>query len=295
MTDLRETFGGQTAVITGAGGGIGAALAHLTADLGMKVVIADLDAVRLDEVRRDLATAGADVLAVPTDVRDAAAVDALAEAAFDAYGSVELLVNNAGIESVGRIWETSPETWQRMQRVNADGVFHGIRSFVPWMGANLRSTYVANVASVAAVSSSPMNAAYHASKHAVLAMTECLYLEAAEQFPRMSVSVACPAAVRTRIFEDALTDAVDTAATDEMLETMRGHLRDDGITAEVAAGRILQGVADRQFWVPTHPERFAEITARRAAMLTDRTPPRANVAKEIQQRAGALTQEHHRR
>ncbi|KQZ76217.1 hypothetical protein ASD66_00755 [Nocardioides sp. Root151] len=285
---MRETFGGGTAVITGAGGGIGAGLAHLAADLGMKVVVADLDAARLDEVAGELAALGADVLAVPTDVRDAAAVDALAEAAFDTYGSVELLVNNAGIESVGRIWETSPETWQRMQRVNADGVFHGIRSFVPRMGASPRSTYVANVASVAAVSSSPMNAAYHASKHAVLAMTECLYLEAAEQFPRMSVSVACPAAVRTRIFEDALTDTVDRAATEEMLDTMRGHLRDDGITPEVAARRILLGVADRQFWVATHPQRFAEIAARRAAMLTDRTPPSANVAEEIARRTAVI-------
>ncbi|QIX28674.1 SDR family NAD(P)-dependent oxidoreductase [Nocardioides sp. JQ2195] len=287
MTDPRQAFGGRTAVITGAGGGIGRALSLHAADLGMRVVIADLDAARLEEVRRELSDVGATVLAVPTDVRDADAVDALAGAAHAAFGSVELLVNNAGIESVGRIWETSPETWQRMQRVNADGVFNGIRSFVPRMGASPHPTYVANVASVAAVTSGTMNAAYYASKHAVLAMTECLYLEAGEQFPRMTVSAVCPAAVRTRIFEDALTDTADPSSTDEVLDTMRGHLREDGITAEVAAERILQGVADRQFWIPTHPERFAELTSRRATMLNQLTPPTANVAKEIQQRGNS--------
>lgn len=289
MPDLRSTFGGKTAVITGAGSGIGAALGRLAAHVGMRVVLADVDATRLEETRVGLVETGADVLAVPTDVRDADAVDALAAAAFDAFGSVELLVNNAGIESVGRVWEMSPESWQRMQRVNVDGAFHGIRSFVARMGANPLPSYVVNVASVAAISSSAMNSAYHASKHAVLALTECLHIECSEVFPQISVSVVCPAAVTTRIFDDALSDTAEEPATREMLDVMRGHLREDGITPDEAARRILDGIAERRFWIPTHPQRFADIAARRAAMLTGLTPPQGNVATEIVQRAAQTT------
>ena len=198
MPDLRDAFGGKTAVITGAGSGIGAGLARMAGEVGMRVVLADVDAGRLEEVRAALAKTGTEVLAVTTDVRDATSVDALATAAFGAFGSVELLINNAGIESVGRVWETSPESWQRMQRVNVDGTFHGIRSFVARMGANPLPSHVVNVASVAAISSSALNSAYHASKHAVLALTECLHIECSEVFPQISVSVVCPAAVTTR-------------------------------------------------------------------------------------------------
>lgn len=256
-------------------------MSRRAAQIGMRVVLADIDAARLEAMRSELSDAGAEVRAVRTDVRDADAVEALADAAYAAFGSVRLLVNNAGLESVGRLWETSTQTWQRMQRVNVDGVFHGIRSFVPRMGAQPGATYVANVASVAAVTSGTMNGAYYASKHAVLAMTESLYLEAREAFPRLSVSVVCPAAVATNIFDDALSDSVDEPATDAELGVMRKHLRENGITADAAAELILGGVAERRFWIATHPERFAEITARRARMLTDLTPPLANVPKEF--------------
>lgn len=284
MTDLHQTFSGTTAVVTGSGSGIGAAVARAAAEVGMRVVLADLDAARLEAVRAELAASGAEVLAVPTDVGDPDAVIALAEAAHDAFGSVELLVNNAGIESVGRLREMSPESWQRLQRVNVNGTFNGIRAFVGRMGANPRPTYVVNVASVAAISSTTMNTAYMASKHAVLAMTECLYLECQEEFPRMSVSVVCPAAVSTRIFEDALTDTAGETATEATLGVMRGHLRTDGITPAEAARSILEGAAERRFWILPHPDVFARLAARRAAMLTDLLPPSANVAQQILER-----------
>lgn len=276
---------GGTAVITGAGNGIGAGLARHAASVGMRVVLADIDTDRLAQVEAELTESGASVLAVPTDVRDPEALVALADAAYGAFGSVELLVNNAGLESVGRIWEMSPESWQRMLRVNLDGVFHGIRAFVERMGADPAPSYIVNVASVAAITSGPMNSAYYASKHGVLALTECLHTECAEVFPQLQVSVVCPAAVTTSIFEDAMTDSAEQADTQEMLSVMRGHLREDGISPAQAAQMIFAGVADGQFWITTHPERFSEIAARRAAMLVDRTPPRGNVATEVLQRA----------
>lgn len=274
---MQEYFTGGCAAITGAGSGIGAALARQVAVLGMDVVIADISAERLDRTEAELNSLGARVLAVPTDVRDAAQVDRLSDAAYDRFGTVRLLVNNAGVESVGHIWDMSPETWARVQEVNANGTFHGIRSFVPRMGANPNPSSVVNVASIAAITSGTQNAAYFASKHAVLGMTECLHLECREQFPQMSVSVVCPAAVTTRIFEDALTDQVSPgSSTANKLEATRKHIRHDGITADNAAQRILAGAAEKQFWINTHPERFREIAANRAAMLTRLSAPQSN-------------------
>lgn len=255
MDIVKQQFAGGCAVITGAGSGIGAALARQAGALGMDVVIADISQERLRQTEAELSSRGVRVLAVPTDVRDAAQVERLADAAYDRFGSIRLLVNNAGVESVGYIWDTSPETWARVQEVNANGTFHGIRSFVPRMGAYAAPSSIVNVASIAAITSGTQNAAYFASKHAVLAMTECLHLECAEQFPQVSVSVVCPAAVTTRIFED-------------------------GITAEDAARRILTGAAEKQFRIHTHPERFAEIAARRAEMLTSGSVPRSNAWTE---------------
>lgn len=295
MSDMSR-FQEQTAVVTGAGSGIGAALAGHAVELGMNVVIADIDAARLEETRSGLAERGGTVAVVPTDVRDPEAVDRLSTAAYDTFGSVALLVNNAGIESVGHIWEMSPQSWRRVQEVNALGAFHGIRSFVPRMGADPRPSHVVNMSSVAAITSAPMNAAYCASKHAVLAMTECLYVECRQAFPQISVSVVCPAAVTTHIFDDALTDGAGADSNRE-LDTMRGHLRTDGIAPERAAEIIFDGIAAGDFWITTHPERFREIAARRASMLTTMEPPVANIAKQIQERriqdrqAGEQTQQ----
>lgn len=281
MVEPEERFGGKTAVITGAGSGIGYALAWHAAGLGMNVVVADVDEDRLRQVRDELDVRGTTVLAVPTDVSDAASVDALADAAYGSFGSVGLLVNNAGIESAGWIWEMTPEHWHRVQHVNAGGVFHGIRSFVPRMGADPMPSNIVNIASVAAVGSGTMNAAYFASKHAVLSMSESLYLECAEEFPQVSVSVVCPAAVSTRIFTDANPDASETvrshdavdSAASRTLTRMRGHLRDEGITAAEAARHIVDGAAGGRFWIATHPGRFTAIAGSRARMLTDLTPP----------------------
>lgn len=277
MGQARHRFAGETAVITGAGSGIGNVLARYAARLGMNVVLADHDQDRLRHADDELDGHGAAVLAVPIDVSDPASVDTLAEAAYDAFGSVGLLVNNAGIESAGWIWEMSPQHWHRVQHVNPGGVFHGIRSFVPRMGADPRPSHIVNVASVAAVGSGTGNAAYFVSKHAILSMTESLYLECADRFPQINVSVVCPAAVATRIFTDALVDETSGDASnstaDQTLPRMRGHLRDEGLTAAEAARHIIASAAAGRFWITTHPDHFAAIAGQRARMLTSLTPP----------------------
>jgi NAD(P)-dependent dehydrogenase (short-subunit alcohol dehydrogenase family) len=269
-------------VITGAASGIGAALAERVVADGSPVVIADLDGENLEATAAALRDRGGDVLAVPTDVTDADQVQRLADAAYDRHGAVRMLVNNAGIESVGHLWEMSPENWRRVQQVNADGVFHGIRAFVPRMGADPRPSHVVTVVSVAGITTAPRNGAYVASKHAALALVEGLYVECAERFPHLLVSAVMPAAVTTQIFEEALTEGAGAeAAAQEELDVMRRHLVEHGISATAAAEIILEGTARGDFWITTHPERFREIAGRRAAQLSELRPPVGNIAREV--------------
>ena len=116
------------AVITGAASGIGAGLAREAARRGMQVVLADRDAAALSLVAREIGEAA---MSVPTDVTDPPAVEALAEAAFQRHGTIDLLFNNAGILTTGLSWEIPQDKWEASWKVNVEGVLNGLRAFVP--------------------------------------------------------------------------------------------------------------------------------------------------------------------
>lgn len=262
---------GGVAVVTGAGSGIGAAIAREAAARGMAVVLADISAERLAAVSEDLRAQGHPVLAVATDVTDAAQVDALADAAYAEFGAVTLLVNNAGLESVGRTWEVPAAEWRRVVDVNLNGVFHGIRSFVPRMGADPRPSRVVNTSSVGGIAITPRMTAYAASKHGVQALTEALFLECAEVFPQIAVSVFSPGQVATRIFEDI-------AVRDENSgdgQFWRDQIREAGMSPAEAADLLFDGIARDEFWILTHPESFERLAAKRARVLGGKLRPDA--------------------
>lgn len=265
-----EDLAGGTAVVTGAGSGIGESAARRAAELGMNVVLADISAERLEAVASDLRAGGSAVLPVPTDVRDAAAVDALADAAYSEFGSVSVLLNNAGLESLGFTWEVPADEWRRVIDVNLLGVFHGIRSFVPRMGADPRRSHIVNTCSVGGIAITPRMTAYAASKHGVQALTECLYLECAEAFPQITVSVFSPGQVATRIFEDAPVH--DETAADAGF--WRDQIR-DGMTPDIAAKLLFEGIARDDFWILTHPDAFERLASKRARVLSEKLRPDA--------------------
>lgn len=266
LEDLR----GRTAVVTGAGSGIGEGAARYAASLGMNVVLADVAAERLDAVAADLRAGGAAVLAVPTDVRDADAVDALAEAAYAEFGEVTVLLNNAGLESLGFTWEVPADEWRRVIDVNLLGVFHGIRSFVPRMGADPRPSHIVNTCSVGGIAITPRMTAYAASKHGVQALTESVYLECAEAFPQIAVSVFSPGQVATRIFEDAPVHEQTAADAGFWRDQIR-----EGMTADEAAKLLFDGIARDDFWILTHPESFERLASKRARVLGEKLRPDA--------------------
>ena len=268
----RITWQGGVAVITGAASGIGEALAHEAAlRKGMKVVLADIDGRGLDRVTADLIKQGAEVLAVVTDVSDAAAMSQLAEKTLENFGSVRLLVNNAGIETLGFSWEIPPAQWEKILGVNIHGVVNGVNAFAPAMIASGEPCVIANMASIAAISIAPIQTSYVMSKHAVLAFSECLHLEMQMKSSAVQISAVLPGPVKTQIFESVGEQADPVAA--EHRQQMMDLLEGNGITALEAAQTIFRQLAAGKFWVSTHPEMTQMMAEQRASHLSSLNTP----------------------
>lgn len=267
----RETFSGGVAVITGAGAGIGAGLARYAHRLGMTVVLADIDEAAVVGLRDEL---GAGAVAVTCDVRDPDALQELAARTYRDVGPVRLLVNNAGIEQFGYLWDTPLENWQRIIDINISGVFHGVRAFLPKMMAIDEQAFVWNLSSVGGVVAIPLQTPYIMSKHAVLAMTECLRLEVemAGHDNHIHVQAVLPGAVMSNIFESAGgVDSGDTASA----ETQRSAMLDVKATAMdplAAAETLFEQAAADGFYLVTQDSVVAAMQ-RRAEILATQSPP----------------------
>jgi len=261
-------FAGKAAVITGAGSGIGLALAHACADEGMRLVLADRDAARLEAVAAELRAKGAEVTTRLTDVARAEEVEALAVAAEQLYGGTDLLFNNAGVTTPDRwrnVWEFTPADWQKMFDVNVLGVAYGLTSFVPRMIARGRPAHVVNMASLAGLLSGSGSVPYGASKHAVVRITEGLAAGLAEQGHPIGVTLVCPGLVRTRIFDDS-------GAQPDLDES--GRFRFTAATAEPddLAREIVQAVAEDRYWLVSDQGFEAAVEERLETIRLRRRP-----------------------
>lgn len=261
---------GRVAVVSGAGSGIGAALARALASRRLKVALADIDGERIEALAGELRGTGADVVPVRTDVADFAAVEAAARTIMDRWGPVHLLINNAGIETTGLIWELPPQRWATTIGVNLDGVFHGVRAFVPGMIAAGEPAHVVNLSSVGGLAIAAYQIPYVATKHAVLAFSESLHLELATEKIPIGVSVVLPGPVATDIFTRAVSADTDGPGERHRNE-MRGLLDAYGMPPAEVAEQILAGVAADELWIHTHPEfSDAAITTRMQGLLARR-------------------------
>ena len=171
-------LGDRVAVVTGGGGGIGAATARLFAGQGAHVVIVDIDGGLAARTVDDIAASGGSAVAVVSDVRDAAAVDDLARSVLDRYGRVDVLVNNVGhwLRHPGNFVDTDPPLWDELYRINLHHVFLVTHAFLPAMVAR-RAGAIVNVSSVEGLRGYPEDPVYAAFKAAVIQFTRSLAVQ----------------------------------------------------------------------------------------------------------------------
>jgi NAD(P)-dependent dehydrogenase (short-subunit alcohol dehydrogenase family) len=251
-----QEFQGKVAVITGAASGIGMALATQAAREGMKVVVADVESSALEHVATRLRSSGAEALAVRTDVARADSVQELAEKTLEAFGAVHLLCNNAGVFTGGASWEAPDADWDWVLGVNVYGVVHGIRSFVPILLAQTDESHIVNTASMAGLTTMPFSSVYSVSKHACVALSECLHHEMVVAGGKVKVSVLCPEGIATRINtsfrnrpnEHGRKDDAAPAGEDAVLEGL-DRLVGGGLDPSAMAERVFAGVRDERFYL----------------------------------------------
>ncbi len=278
-----KAFRDKVAVITGAASGIGRAIADRCATEGMRVVLADIEEKALVQVETRLKSDGASVLSVVTDVSKTEDIEALAQRTLETFGAVHLLCNNAGVGSGSTAWETTVNEWKWVLGVNLWGVIHGTQVFVPIMLEQDSESHVVNTSSITGLLSYHPSAAYHASKHAVVAFSEKMYYDLGENRSKVKVSVLCPGWVKTRILEaernrpaELQDDAAELVITPEMEKVMRGtqHAIETGMTPSTVADQVFQAIRHDQFYILTHPE-FTPIVRARMETIAGGSDPQS--------------------
>ncbi len=271
-----KNFAGKTAVITGAGSGFGREFARIAAGLGMRLVLADIQADALDATVAALP--GVEILARRTDVSKAADMEALVTAAYDRFGAVHLLFNNAGVIAGGLIWENSVADWEWVLGVNVWSVIHGIRLFVPRMLAQGDECHIVNTASVAGLLSTQTMGVYNVSKHAVVTLSETLFQDLRIAGANIGVTLLCPAFVATGIADaerNRPAEAQNTALTESQKVSAAQTKKavDSGrITAAEVAEKTFECIRENRLYCLTHPKILGSVELRFQDILAQRNP-----------------------
>jgi NAD(P)-dependent dehydrogenase (short-subunit alcohol dehydrogenase family) len=273
-----DEFEGRVAVVTGAASGIGRAMSDAFAGLGMKLVLADIEAGPLEVAADELRTAGADVFAVTADVSRYGDVERIGAAAMDVFGALHVACNNAGVGGGGLTWEVDMDTWQWVLGVNLWGVVHGLHVFTPHIIAS-GGGHIVNTASMAGLTSPPGMSPYNVSKHAVVTMSESMSVELAMTHPEVGISVLCPGWVRTRINESERNRPGFTPGEDIDEEHALAQMREmldaliaEGLNPAVVANLVVEAIRARRFYVLTHPEWQDMVRDRVDRMLSGEDP-----------------------
>jgi NAD(P)-dependent dehydrogenase (short-subunit alcohol dehydrogenase family) len=272
---MRE-FKGKTAFVTGGASGIGLALGRSFADVGMNVMLADIEADVLAAAVDSLRDFGLNVRGVTCDVADPVSVEHAAEASFEAFGNVHVVCNNAGVGGGSGIDDIALDTWRWVLDVNLMGVLHGIRTFLPHIRAHGQGGHIVNTASMAGMNSGLGFSPYSASKFAVVNMSEGLAMQIAPL--GIGVTVVCPGFVRTHIWQSgrnrperygpSLTP--DSASSAGKLVAQLAELGRSGLNPAEVAAQVLTAIREGELYVFTHPgpswraeleERFGTILA----------------------------------
>jgi NAD(P)-dependent dehydrogenase (short-subunit alcohol dehydrogenase family) len=243
----------------------------------MKVALADVEPAPLEQAVAELGAAGIDAAGWTCDVSDDAQVQAFAASTFERFGTAHVICNNAGVGGAGGLtWDVPLAGWEWTIGVNLMGVVHGIRAFVPRL-VEQGDGHIVNTASLAGLKAAPFMAAYNATKHAVVAISESLAHECAMTAPGVGVSVLCPAFIRTRIAESGRNwpdrlGANPSPPSDSPASGMMRQLVDNGLEPSVYAARVVEAVRTNRFFVLSD-DAHASATQRRLDEIVEGTQP----------------------
>jgi NAD(P)-dependent dehydrogenase (short-subunit alcohol dehydrogenase family) len=295
---------GDVAVVTGAASGIGFAMAERFASSGLHVVAADVDPVALGDAVTRLAEHGGEVLGHPTDVSREEEVQALAAATLERFGGVHVVCNNAGVAAQSDAWFGPLSSWEWVIGVNLWGVIHGVRTFLPHLALG-GGGHIVITASIAGLVPG-FSPSYDATKHAVVAITEDLYVAMRDAGAPVGVSVLCPGWVRTQIFDSERNWPAHLGEVPERslaAQVMQPHLRraiDEGLTPAAVADVVARGIEEDRFWLFPHPDWVSFATDRWAGIAEGANPepvdalpgmpPRAQMVEEVVAAFAALSE-----
>jgi NAD(P)-dependent dehydrogenase (short-subunit alcohol dehydrogenase family) len=274
-------------VLTGAGSGFGLEMARLGAQMGMNLVLADVQQDALDAAAAEAQALGAQVLAIKVDVSQADQVEALGQATLARFGAPHLVFNNAGVASGGLIWENTAADWAWVFGVNLMGVAHGVRVFTPMMLAAAQADpayrgHIVNTASMAGLLNAPNMGVYNASKHAVVSLTETLYQDLALVTDQVSASVLCPYFVPTGISQSHRNrprnqPGVSMSAKPTQSQMISQAMSDKAVgsskvSAVEVAKMMFAAVAAKQFYIYSHPQMLSGVQTRLEDVVQVRNP-----------------------
>jgi NAD(P)-dependent dehydrogenase (short-subunit alcohol dehydrogenase family) len=270
---MSINFEGKTAIISGAAGGIGFALAKQLGQKGMNVVMADIDSTTLETASQQLNALGISTLACQLDVTEFEQWQATVTQAQQTFGGVHMVINNAGVAGIpGSIEESNHQNWRWVIDVNLMGVLFGTQAAVPAIKQTGQGGWIINVASMAGMAGVPYSNAYGATKAAVVSMSEGWAVELKDH--NIQVSVLCPAFVQTRIHEsgrnmqDKYKSKQSTGDPSQLKATLNkvASMVNSGISPDLLAQRVIEALEHKQFYIFTHPNYRDSVAGRAKAI-----------------------------
>ena len=268
-----EAFKDKVAFITGAGSGIGLAIAKAFAAKGTHLMLADINGEANERAAKEIAAQyDVDIGTALVDTASADSVMAARDAALARFPKVHFVINNAGVSLAGRPGQIPLQDWQWITDINLLGLVYGVEGFVPHMIGHGEPSHIVNTASMAGHMASPGMAPYHATKFAAVGYSESLALELAKT--NIGVSVLCPTWVKSNIHNTS--DARPTAKEggENPTKSTKAYqqiksLVENGMEPETLADLVLKSIAAKRFYIFNDPEARAMIDVRRDAILKD--------------------------
>ncbi|MEI7496054.1 MAG: SDR family oxidoreductase [Betaproteobacteria bacterium] len=281
---MISNFKGKVAVLTGAGSGFGLECAKIGAQLGMKLVLVDVQKDALDAAQAQMQALGAEVMARLVDVSNEGQMQALANDVQQTFGAPNFVFNNAGVGAGGLVWENTVADWEWLLGVNLWGVVHGVRLFTPMMleaaskDPNFQG-HIVNTASMAGLLTPPNMGIYNVTKHAVVALTETLYQDLKLVSDQISASVLCPYFVPTGISQSHRNRPSQLKADKPTKSQLIGQAMSDKavgsgkVSAADVAKMVFDAISNDHFYIYSHPKALGNVQHRMEAIVQGHNPP----------------------